>query len=150
MSLVSGRITKDGAIVVVLVGVSKNRQALLEKHGFPIPKQIPVNAQLDIGSFATAFLPTVFTSLGVMPFGVIPVRTPSTKPGQPCLCDQFDVSVTFLSGMTPITVSSVHAIASDDFDRHVDGVNAILGRDILDKCILNYCGPDRIFQLALP
>ena len=150
MSLVSGRISSEGAIVVVLVGVSRNRQALLEKHGFPVPAKIHVNAQLDIGSFATAFLPSVFESLGIQPFGIIPVRTPSTKPGQPCPCDQFDVSVTFLSGMTPITISSVHAIASDDFDSHEDGVHAILGRDILDRCTLNYCGPERTFQLALP
>jgi hypothetical protein len=147
MSLVSGHITREGAIVVVLVGVSKNRQTVLEKHRLPVPQRIPVNAQLDTGSFASGFLPTVFQSLGIKPIGIVSVRTPSTKPGQPFPCDEYDVSVTFLAGITPVTIPSVHAIASDDFDTHEDGVHAILGRDILDRCTLSYCGPDRTFQL---
>jgi hypothetical protein len=150
MSLVSGEITKDGATIIVLVGVSKNRRLRLEKAGLKVPTQVTVRAQLDTGSFATGFMPEVFQSLGVERFRDIPIRTPSTKRGQECRCDQYDVSVTLLSGMTQVVIPSVHAIASDDFDPEEEGVQAIIGRDILDRCTFYYHGVERSFQLSLP
>jgi hypothetical protein len=44
MSLVTGPITRHGAIVDVLVGVSQNRQRLLEKNNFPVPERVPLRA----------------------------------------------------------------------------------------------------------
>ena len=154
MPLISGSITWGGALVAVRVGVSRNRKKLLEKLGMPVPDGISISAQLDTGSFATGFQPSVFRALGIEPFRKLKIRTPSTKPGAPHDCDQFDVSVTFYSGMDPIVIPSVHAIASDDFDdpndEEGDGVQAILGRDIWNLCKLGYFGPEQTFDLALP
>src|SRR5262249_22247401 len=86
-------------------------------------------------------------TLEVGPFGSILLRTPSTKRGEPCEADQFDVSVTLMSGETSFSFPSVHAIASDDFDPAEEGVQAIIGRDILNRCVLHYNGPERRFQL---
>src|SRR5262249_21722689 len=143
-----GQIDDRGAAIVVWVGVSVARQKLLEKMGFVVPSPIAVRAQIDTGSHLTGFLPEVFRRLDLTPFGDIAIRTPSTKPGEPCQCNQFDVSVTLVSGTVQECIASVHAIAGEDFDRHEDGIQAILGRDILDRCTFHYYGPQRAFALS--
>jgi hypothetical protein len=149
MPLITGDISTDGATIVVLVGVSRNRQLRLQSVNLPIPTSIPVTAQIDSGSFATGFLPEVFQQLGIQPFRILSVRTPSTKPGQPHRCPQHDVSVTLVTGSLDeqVELPSVHAIAADDFDRE-EGIQAIIGRDILDRCVFQYFGPSRRFRLS--
>ncbi len=41
MSLITGPITSDGAVVIVSVGVSDNRRKALERVGFPVPHPFP-------------------------------------------------------------------------------------------------------------
>jgi hypothetical protein len=147
MPLISGTIDRDGATVVVLVGVSRNREKRLRAVGLPVPARKPVRVQVDTGSFATAFLSTVFRELEVERFGVIPVRTPSTRPGQPHLADQFDVSLVLVSGMESVILPSVHALAAEDFDGE-GSVQGIMGRDVLARCVFTYSGLDSTFGLA--
>ncbi len=60
----------------------------------------------------------------------------------------FDVVLSLVSGVNQ-TPLSLHAIASDDFDRERDGdVHGIIGRDVLDPCNFTWLGPDRRFSLA--
>jgi hypothetical protein len=42
MAIVTGEITRHGAIIDVLVGVSRNRQARLESVGHPVPAKVAV------------------------------------------------------------------------------------------------------------
>jgi hypothetical protein len=148
MSIVTGNITHDGATIVVFVGVSKRREEQLAKAGFKIPPTIAVCAQIDTGSFATVFMPKTFRALGVTPFSTIKIRTPSTKPGEPCETDQYDVSVTLVSGITQVVIPSVRAIASDDFDADDGSVQALIGRDILAGCVFEYFGLHTSFRLS--
>jgi hypothetical protein len=149
MSIITGQITdRDGAAIVVLVGVSGNRQRVLNKAGFPVPERVQVIAQLDTGSFVTAFAPEVYQSLGIDRFGTIQVRTPSTRRGEPSVCNQFDVSVTLVAGDRQVSFASVHAIASSDFDPAEEGVQAIIGRDILNRCVFNYYGTHKEFMVG--
>ena len=148
MPLITGDVTEHGAVITVFVGVSRNRRAVLEKHGMAVPKAVGVRAQLDTGSFITGFTTALFEQLGIGPIQVLRIRTPSTSPDRPCDCPVFDVILALVSGMdqTPLRV---HAIASDDFDRERDGdVHGIIGRDILDYCNFTYLGPDKRFSLA--
>ncbi len=150
MSLISGEITKDGAAVTVYVAVSVNRQKALERLGFKVPERIPVLAQLDTGSFASGFRASVFQALDIPRFTETPVRTPSTQPGQPHVTDVFDVSIVFAAGSKVIRFPSVRAIVTEDFAEGEEDIQAIIGRDVLDRCSLHYYGPHREFTLALP
>lgn len=148
MPFITGKITHNGAIVVVRVGVSHDRQACLESVRFAVPERISVRAQIDTGSFVTVFSPRAFEPLGISPVEVIAVRTPSTKPGEPCLCDVYDVSVTRMSGTSEVIIPNLSVITSLDLDQDGEEVQAILGRDILNHCAFNYYGPHREFHLA--
>jgi len=147
MPLIGGDMTTDGAIITVLVGVSKLYRQRLTRSGQAIPKSIAVRAQIDPGSFATAFMPSVFANLGIKPIGKIAIRTPSTKPGEPSLCDQYDVEVSFVSGMDSYPFPSVRVIESGDFLQDEE-VQALIGRDILDRCVFQYYGPDRQYSIS--
>ncbi len=147
MPLISGAITEHGAVVGVPVGVSKNRAARLQSVGFPLPARIQIRAELDTGSFVTGLPPSVFAQLGIQPFAQIPVRTPSTRPDQPHICEQYDVSLTLVSGGGSLYIPSVHVIASDDFVPEEE-VHGIIGRDVLNRCNFLYLGPERKFNLA--
>jgi hypothetical protein len=147
MPIITGDITNDGAIIVVQVGVSHRKQALLEKAGFKVPPAETARAQLDTGAAMSGFMSRVFSALDLRPFTQRPVRTPSTTPDNPHMCDWYDVSVTLVSGMTRHVLPSVLVIASDDFGQDEE-VQAIIGRDILNRCNLQYWGPTRKFQLS--
>jgi hypothetical protein len=136
-------------VVDVLVAASRNRQALLKKLDMRLPAPVAVRAIVDTGSALTGFRSALFRKLGIQPFTKIPVRTPSTQPGSPHIADQYDVSVALIAGGRPTRFLSVHAISSDDFDPdQEDGLEAILGRDILDCCNLFYLGPEQRFELG--
>lgn len=150
MSLITGRIDRSGgAIVTVLVGVSAVRRSRLVAAQFKVPGEIALRLQIDTGSFATGFPTSVLHAPGISPYRVIPVSTTSTKPGEPHLVDQYEISLGLVSDMTCFSLPSVRAIASDDFG-YRDGVQGILGREVLDRCVFQYCGPDSAFSLAFP
>ncbi len=119
----------------------------MQRVGLPLPPLIPVRAQLDTGSFCTGMMPEVFHKLGIGPFDRIAIRTPSTLRGQSCLCDRCNVSLTLVSGTAQTPFPSVHVIASDDFSPG-EHIQAIIGRDLLDRCVLHYEGPHRTFSLS--
>jgi hypothetical protein len=147
MSIVTGKITAGGAVVDVLVGVSKNREAVLKSAGFPVPAKIALRAEIDTGSAVTGLIPEAFQQLGVEPFRRILIRTPSTRRGAPCKCDQYDISLTLVAGMAQVIIPSVHAIASEDFGPEED-IQALIGRDVLQHCVFNYYGQHGEFALA--
>jgi hypothetical protein len=65
MSIISGKITEQGAVVVVLIGVSGNRRKRLESVGLPVPAPVSLRAQIDSGSSITGMMPTIFTALQI-------------------------------------------------------------------------------------
>jgi hypothetical protein len=146
MSIITGTITDHGALIAVAVGVSKARELVLRKEGKRVPSPITISAQIDTGSFVTGFPQSIFDTLGLTPFARIAVQTPSTKTGEGHYCDQYDVSVALVSGMTIQRLPSVKAIAVDELDDNEMG--AIIGRDILQICMFQYDGRGRQFSLA--
>lgn len=146
MPMISGPITQDGAVISILVGVSENRRQRLINAGFSMPPSIPVLAVIDTGSFATGVRPEIFRTLGVESLDSIPVLTPSTKHDAPHLCDWYHVSLTLASDMTHKYLPSIFAIAREGFGEH--GIQALIGRDVLNHCVFSYFGPHATFELS--
>jgi hypothetical protein len=149
MPIIRGQITKHGAVIDLLLGVSRNRRLVLERNHLAVPDPVAVRAVIDTGSALSGFRSSAFQQLQIQPFTQIPVRTPSTRPGQPHWTDQYDVSITLVSGTTVKVFESVHAIMSDDFNpADEEGIEAIFGRDVLDRCVMNYYGAHQYFEVA--
>lgn len=145
MAEISARVTLDGAVVPVLVGVGQYRRALLTRLRMHVPADIPLRLLLDTGSHITGFPTRVFDLLEVGSFGPLAIGTSSTRPGQPHFTGQYDISLTLVGGSESRHFPCVYAIASDDFG---DDIQGILGRDVLDCCHLKYDGPGQVFRLT--
>lgn len=70
--------------------------------------------------------------------------TPSTG-SQPHPCNQYDVSLVLLHPQLQLTFNSVPALESDLAHQ---GFHALIGREVLRRCLLVYDGQSGIFSLA--
>ena len=91
-------------------------------------------------------MPDVFADLQIESVGQQRIRTSSTTFDQPHVCPAYDVSISFVTGSTIRRFDRVRVIAGDF--RPEEEVQGIIGRELLDRCILNYFGPDRRFVLS--
>jgi hypothetical protein len=147
MPLLKGTIEPGGAIIDVLVGVSKPRRRLLEKHGFPVPYPVHVRALIDTGAHMSGFAPRVFKELSVLPVTKTAIYTPSTPPGSPHECDLYDVSLSLVANGSPHPFPDSRVMEADCW-MPGEGIEALIGTDILNKCYLRYHGLDMKFDLS--
>ena len=147
MSIVTGAIGPAGVVIDVQVSVSDPRRAMLQKHGLPEPQPVFVRAVIDTGSSVTGFAPRVFDALCIGAIDRIKILTPSTRPGQPHESDVYAVNVALISGDSFQRLRNLRVIAADCWNLN-EGVEALIGRDVLRRCVFEYFGPDELFRLS--
>jgi predicted aspartyl protease len=105
-----------------------------------------IRALIDTGASITAVEPSVLSALGLTPTGEMEIHTPSTG-GTAVKTPTYDVRVAipgrpgdlyFISETVQIVASSLA----------VQGIQALIGRDILSHCTLFYNGADGTFTLS--
>jgi hypothetical protein len=126
------------------VAVSQPRQQALQNAGLPIPQPTLVRGLVDTGASTTAIDPNVIRGLGIQPTGSMQILTPSTG-ATPHQADTFDVSIIVpIAGIT-FTLGALQVFESA---LSVQGIQALVGRDVLSNCLLVYDGRANIFSLA--
>jgi hypothetical protein len=120
---------------------------LLQQRRLPIPHPVHVRALIDTGADVSGFGARVFAELGLTPISKIELYTPSTPSTCPHMADVFDVSLSVVAEgrVCPFPVSRV--VAADGWQPN-EGIEALIGRDILDRCFFQYRGQDRAFTLV--
>lgn len=147
MPIVSGPLTGDWAIVDVLVSASRRRQGLLRRNGFPVPEPVHVRALLDTGSTMSGFAPRLFAALDLTPVSTVGVVTPSTPAHAPHATDLYDVSFALVANGAAHPFGDVRVTAADCW--HPDeGIEALLGMDVLGRCTFQLFGRERCFACA--
>lgn len=148
MPLHTGTITRHGAVIDSLIGVCAERQKLLTKHGFAVPPPVPVRALIDTGASISGCSAEVFHKLDLKPVEQLQILTPSTRIDAPHTCDLFQVSWSLVAGGAPhLFAPSLRVIVADGF-HPTEGIDALIGRDILARCAFEYWGPDDRFQFS--
>jgi hypothetical protein len=147
MPYLTDRIGPRGPVIDVVVGVSQTRRRLLQKHGLPVPAVGYVRALIDTGADISGFAPRVFGGLELPPVGKFKILTPSTLPDRPHECDLYDVALSLVAGGRSHLMPESRVMAADCW-LPGEGIEGLIGRDILDQCFFQYMGPDRIFTLA--
>jgi hypothetical protein len=147
MPIVSDKIGPSGAVIDILLEVSHPRRRLLERSGVAIPPAVHVRALIDTGANISGFTPRVFTELDVTPVDKIAVMTPSTSPDSPHQANLYDVSLSVVAGGRANPIADFRVMEADCWLAG-EGVEALIGRDILERCFFQYRGPDRAFTLA--
>jgi hypothetical protein len=136
-----------GPVVPVGIAVSHARHEALTTAGQEVPAPSSVRALVDTGASCTCIDPAVVAALELPARGTVPIHTPSTGP-TPHVTDEYEVSLILPGAGThhvPLTIDAVPVVAAD---LAVQGIHAIIGRDVLQDCILIYNGTVGEFTLA--
>jgi hypothetical protein len=104
-----------------------------------------VRGLVDTGASITGIDRAILNSLGIVSTGTIPVHTPSTTLTAPHIANQFDISFILVH---PMISRTWHALPVTDAQLSHQGIQALIGRDILSFCLLSYDGAAGTFALA--
>lgn len=128
----------------IQVGVSEEREEALRRTGQAVPTRVQLRALLDTGASCTCVDPGALQSLALSPTGRTPVHTPSTE-GIAHEADTYDVGITLMHPNLSLHIGTVPIVESQ---LDLMGIQALLGRDVLENCLLVYNGQRGFFTLA--
>ena len=146
MSILTLPLEPSGPIITIGFVVSGPRQSALKKAGQPVPDPVIARCLLDTGDSGTCVDSQVIAKLQIPPSGTVPIHTPSTG-ATPKICNQFDVGIGIIMDDGAVHLPGV-VIPVIESDLDSLGIQALLGRDILDQALLIYDGHGRTLTLA--
>jgi predicted aspartyl protease len=135
-----------GPIIDVTIGVSHPREMQLRAAQQAVPLPIKVRALIDTGASCSLITQTIVNKLRIPVRGTTPMHTPSTDGTAQDAC-VYDVSfVIDLTDQQARRYASLFVIGRNVMIQ--PGVEALIGRDILQHGIFNYNGTAKIFLLG--
>jgi hypothetical protein len=147
MPAIHANIASGGPLLIAHIGVSVPRmQALLAVNGV-VPPPIAGTFLIDTGASGTCVDATFISQLGLQPTGTVPIMTPSTGNGLHH-CDQFDVSFYIPPNSAGVGGHLVPALPIIATHLQGQGIDGLIGRDILDNCTFIYNGTAKYFTIA--
>lgn len=141
------QLSQHGALLDVHVGVSQARRNALVAANQPVPNVVPTRMLIDTGASCTCIDLTVLNQLGLSPTGTAQVLTPSTGTA-PHSANQYDVSILIAFGNPLRLLYSNHTIAVVEADLSAQGIQGLIGRDILAGSLLVYDGETGYFTIS--
>jgi predicted aspartyl protease len=141
-------IEPNGPIVNAAVSVSEGRRTALLADGQEVPVARTIRALVDTGASFTSIQPHVLQALGLTPTGTIEIVTPSTG-SETHTTETYDVDFAIGGANAddpPLVISNLRIATSELFLRQ--GIHALIGRDVLKRCILVYNGSINAFSLC--
>lgn len=136
-----------GPVVNVLVLPSQPRQQALKEAGDEVPGATQGVFLIDTGASATVVDPGLIAPLNLVPTGAVMCHTPSTD-GAPVSRDQYDVMLVIPGAGPGVPAWVIPAIPVMESHLASQGIQGLIGRDLLDRAILVYNGPIQLFSLA--
>ena len=119
----------------------------MQKLGLPIPGLVQGTFLVDTGASGTCVDPRLVQSLSLHPSGSVSIQTPSTN-GNPMVCNQYDVSV-FIPGADESAGGFfIPALPILETALSSQGIDGLIGRDIINRCTMVYNGSAAMFTLA--
>jgi len=147
MPFFSRQVDPIGLMVLAYVGVSHARRTALTSAGQATPNLVQIQAMIDTGASCTCIDPSVLKQLSLTPTGSSPLNTPSTG-HQPATADQYDVSIIIPGATIASPHLTYNTIAVLETVLLPMGFHALIGRDILQGCLLTYNGQSGLFTIA--
>lgn len=145
MPCVNLQILPLGPVIDIHIGVSTPRREAMELAGITPPVPVTCRLLIDTGASCTCVDTWVISKLAITPSGFTTIHTPSTNANTNHQCNQYDVYLSIphhelsrLFHATPVVESSFSH----------QGIDGLLGRDILSNCVFIYNGELGIYTLS--
>lgn len=101
---------------------------------------------VDTGASSTAVDRGLIAPLGLTATGAVMCHTPTT--GQNAVrLDQYDVML-LVPGVVATQFWMIEAVSITECDLSAQGIQGLIGRDVLDRAMLVYNGPAKTFTIA--
>lgn len=134
-----------GPIVQVGVGVSEPVRAALVTANRTLPALQISRALVDTGASCSVVDEAVVKALGLSPVSFATVHTPSTA-GKPIQQPVYDVSIWLYHAQTKYVWERSFPVGCAVL--RAQGIDMLLGRDVLAECLLICDGPERRFTIS--
>lgn len=144
MPSINLQISPHGPLIDVYIGVSLPREKALLQANQPIPTPVPARILIDTGASNTCLDESILGKLNLPPTGIISAHTPSTQ-GVPMQMSQYDIKLTIHH---PQLSKHFTAVAVTSCQLSAQGIQGLLGRDILSSCLLIYNGEAEFYTLS--
>jgi hypothetical protein len=138
-------ITPQGPIATLRIGASRPRRDALQKANQPIPGPVDAQLLIDTGASCTCLDPWIIQKLQLTPSGLIDIHTPSTTANNAHACHQYDVTLIIPH---PGISRSFNAIPVLESNLKHQGIDGLMGRDVLSHCLFVYNGELKIYTLS--
>lgn len=146
MPSINGGVGPQGPLLIVMFGVSIPRQTAMQKAGLPVPPYVSGTFLLDTGASGTCVDPTLVLPLGLSPTGSCQMQTPSTA-GNAVTCNLYDVSL-YIPGNAGTQGFLIEALPVLETSLSAQGIDGLIGRDVIDRCTFVYNGSAGMYTLA--
>lgn len=140
------QIGPSGPLVIAHIGVSIPRQAALKAAGLPIPATVQGQFLIDSGASSSCVDAGLISKLGLTPTGSVNIHTPSTN-GVTHACNQYDIMM-FVPNTGATTGCFVEALGIFETNLSSQGIDGLIGRDLLDRWTCVYNGTVGIFTIC--
>jgi len=134
-----------GPVLQVEVNLPQPLINLLSSQNKPIPAPSPGFALIDTGASRTCIDSQVLSNLGISPIGVVTMGTA----GGSTSCPLFPAKLSFPVINLVIDFGSVAGVNLQGQTTDKKPLVALIGRDVLLRCLFIYSGTGGFFTLAL-
>jgi hypothetical protein len=149
MPIVTATASPVGPLLDVLVHVTVQLLGQLNASGRAIPSPIQVRGLIDTGASGTCLDSSIIARLGLVPIGSTPVHTPSTA-GQAQLRYLYDVGLWLPSRGKSAPYNIRTSLPVIETDLTGQGIELLIGRNVLESCLMVFDGPANTIRLAFP
>jgi len=135
-------LSDDGPVLEILISLTSSRRYALNRFQLPIPAPLAVRALIDTGATYSCIDLSVVSQLNLLSSYEVMVFTPGTG-GVPQQMKQYEVDVEVPNvGLFP-RIAAIEAALS------AQGIQALIGRDILARCLFVFDGPANSFSISV-
>lgn len=145
MTHFSNFIGPSGPILIVWIGISAPRQQAMVHASLKPHLPLLANMLIDTGASHTSIDQKYVGLLSLQPTGSTLIHTPSTG-ATPQTVATYDVGLVVNGIANAIHILPAQPVFSCDFS--AQGIDGLIGRDVLAAARLTYSGPDNMYYLS--
>lgn len=141
------QVENKGPMLNAMISVSEARFNALSAADMPIPNGVPAQGLVDTGASCTCIDHSIVDRLGLEPSGEATLVTPSTT-DEAMTTEQYDIGLAIFAGTDepPHLARNLPVIATSLLEHQ--GFHALIGRDVLSRCVLIHNGVLGAYTLA--